>query len=288
MEFLIRAYEIICQKNVQALMTLVKKNTDTAVLPTEFEAFTQMFANEEKEQINGSVNIHGMGGSGFPKANITSLACLYLSAITKLPIVKTGSRKNTGVMGSTDFFEEIGFMNIRDRKSVLEEYGFTYFDYLELSPWKAYKDILRLNSDISVILNGYHFFEYKIGTLGLGISSKKMHSYFLSQCHFPAPDRIFTYCSEVNGMLLDEISPSGYEYPFTKALTLREVSVLNHALAYGDDTESYWYHALRESVATFAVELNVAECCEDGREKFDKAYTDRYVAKMLKKVIGEK
>ena len=288
MEFLIRAYESICKKNTQALLSLVEQNTNTEISPTQFEAFTQMFAKEEKEWINGSVNIHGMGGSGIPKVNITSLACLYLSAITDLPIIKTGSRKNTSVMGSTDFFEDIGFMNIRDRKSVFNEYGFVYFDYLELSPWKAYKGTLRLNNDISVILNNYHFFEYKIGTLGLGVSSKKIYSHFLSQCHFPAPDRIFTYCSEVNGMLLDEISPSGYEYPFTKTLTSREISELNHSLAYGDDTESYWYHALRESVATFAVELNAAECCEDGGEKFDKAYTDRYVAKMLKKVTGAK
>lgn len=279
MDLLTNAFEAIRDGNPAALEQLMEQGAHTPVTPREFEAFTQRFAPEEKQWLRGQVNIHGMGGSGLPKVNLTSIACLYLAAGWKIPIVKTGSRKNTGVMGSTDFFEELGILHAPDKKRLLEEFGFAYFDFLTLSPWKAYKPILRKNADIDKLLGEYHFFEYEIGVLGLGVSSGELYDRFLSQTHFPKPGRIFTYFSRTEEGLMDEILPAAP--PPRRLLTRQEVSRMDHALTFGRDADAFWLSALRESVALFARELGAVTCLEEGRERFDKLYAHRAVATML-------
>ena len=284
MEFLARIAECVRDGSPDRLFKLIESNISTPVSPKEFEEFTQLFAKEDKLWLKGCVNIHGMGGSRIPKVNLTSIACLYLSAITKLPIAKTGSRKNTGIMGSTDFFEDLGLLEIRERKKMLETFGFVYFDYLELSPWKAYKPFLRKNIYIAEILEQYHFFEYEIGILGLGISSLSLYEKFLNQIHYPAPSCLFTFFSEVHGELLDEIViPEQYNL-LSKKLTYKDISEINHNLVLGLDHDSCWLDALRESVAVFAGELGAATSLDHGREMFNKAYTDKMVANKLEKM----
>ena len=181
MDLLKQIYRYICDNSVDSLYQLIEDHKNEEVSDAEFEQFTDMFAAKEKEWLQGCINIHGMGGTGTGKANLTSIACLYLSVISDLPIAKTGSTKNTGVFGSTDLFDALKFTKIADKKSMLEEYGFVYFDYLELSPWKQYKPLLKKNRFIADILDRYHFFEYNIGTLGLGISSQSTYSDYLAR-----------------------------------------------------------------------------------------------------------
>lgn len=284
LDFLVHISEYIHAGTPDRLSEFIESNIHTPVLPQEFEEFTQLFAAEEKCWLKGSVNIHGMGGTGIPKLNLTSIACLYLSVLTDLPIAKTGSRKNTGIMGSTDFFEELGLMAIRNRRKMLDTFGFVYFDYLELSPWKAYKQILRKNVYVADILEQYHFFEYEIGILGLGISSLSMYDKFLKQIHYPTPNRLFTFSSEVKGRLFDEIIDVSRCDLFGERLTSEDVSEMNFKLVFGLDQDSCWLSALRENVAMFAVELEAATSREHGRELFDKVYADRAVANKIKKI----
>ena len=282
--FLKQIYNCICDNSVNNLYLTMDENENTIVSDEEFEFFTQLFAGEEREWLQGSVNIHGMGGTGIPKVNLTSIACLYLSVISNLPIAKTGSRKNTGVFGSTDFFEKLKFTTIVDKKRMFEEYGFVYFDYLELSPWKQYKQYLKKNRYIADILERYHFFEYDIGTLGLGVSSQSAYIDFIRRKQYPEPTHCFTFYSELNGQQIDEcVNPLVSCYS-SKKLTAHEILRMDYDLINGNDKDSCWHWALRESVAVFAKELGIAKTLDEGREMFDKSYVNKELADKLSNI----
>ena len=279
--FLESIYKMICNNSKDKLIAFVTSNADNYVTCEEFERFTDWFKKEEKISIKDSVNIHGMGGSRLPKPSITSIASLYVSSISYKTIVKTGSSKNTSLLGSTDYFRALGLLTPVNRRQYFEKYGFAYYDYLELSPWKRYKEILCLNRSINEILHDYHFFEYKIGVLGLGISSKELYAHFLKKVHYPKPVRHFIFYSKVEGRILDEILPPDNNQIILPTLSIDDILRINYNLTFGLEDDTLWLGSLRESVAFFLYQLGETDSVAEGRELFNRAYRDRVVKRNI-------
>lgn len=290
--FLNSAYDFIVEQNTEQLLCLLNVNRELAITVDDFISFTNRFSKEDKSLINGSFNLHGMGGSGLNKPNISSIATLYLSVLSEQPIVKTGSRKNTSLFGSTDFFSSIGITEKTDKKVLFHKFGFAYYDYLELSPWKAYKDILSINYNINAILKETHFFDYTIGTLGLGITSQSAYANFLSKRYNNMPNKIIPYYSLIETTQVDELLPTEAFIDNESIsinpvmykdfnLSLCEIQRINRDLVIGENTHKFWYEALRITVAAFLYKIDVVDNFCDGLSLFEKCYRDKLVKKRL-------
>ena len=272
----------------------MEENRYEMVSISDFFSFADLFSEETKKRIRGAINIHGMGGTGIPKINLTSIASLYLSTICNRHIVKTGSRKNKSVMGSTDFFEKLGILHIKEKEKVLDEFGFAYYDYLELSPWKMYKGILSKNDNIKDILERTHFFDYEMGILGVGISSDKAYRDFLHKVHYCSPKEMFHFYTIVDNKRIDEILPGniylddilfkGKLIPLPLLSSAHQAYDISLKLIEGDVIDDYWYKALRVSVAVLLYRLHTTNSLEDGEELFEKAYRDKLVQKKIEKI----
>lgn len=294
MKFLQQVVSCIRKGQDKKLIQLITENKNEIVLNSDFYDFVNSFNVKAKQKIKGSINVHGMGGGGIPKINLTSIACVYLSTILDEPIVKTGSRKNTSLMGSTDFFEMLGIHNVAFKEQLLEEKGFAYYDYLELSPWKRYKEILSINNSIKKILNTVHFFDYEIGVLGLGVSSNKEYYKFSEKKKYCAPKESFTFYTITEGKQIDELVLGDSfldgklimsEYlPFPRIRDKYEVYNIGYKLIEGNKEELYWYKALERTVATFAYKLGGACSYEEGCVLFEKSFKDRLAKKKIEEI----
>lgn len=104
-EYLEKVREAILKKDKSLVERLTAQYADAEVTPQEIVEFSRSFGTRLKAELRGSININGAGGSHIPKPNITSIAAMYLAAITGLRVVKTGSGVYSGLWEVQTFSE---------------------------------------------------------------------------------------------------------------------------------------------------------------------------------------
>lgn len=101
----------------------VKKKEDEDAFKLVIDNYDEISYEEVQNFFLKNENIYlisGSGGSGINKPNITSILTIHLSLINKIyfcdrqvEIYKTGSRKKSSLQGSTDYFESLGFVDVK-------------------------------------------------------------------------------------------------------------------------------------------------------------------------------
>lgn len=291
-EYLEKVREAILKKDKALVERLTAQYADAEVTPQEIVEFSRSFGTGLKAELRGSININGAGGSHIPKPNITSIAAMYLAAITGLRVVKTGSGAYSGLWGSSDFFRELGMLDPEKRNNCLQRYGFAYYDYLEISAWKEYKPIMLKNRALSRVFWEIVFFDYEADMYFLGISNPFSHTALAERLTLEnRPRRMITYYTKTEQGCLDEAAPgqlfvdnrlfyqtdSGAVPPLQD---LRELRTINRRLLAGQET-GYWKECLKITCALCLLQLGRVSCMEEGMQSFERAYREKALKPLL-------
>ena len=291
-EYLEKVREAILKKDRALVEQLTAQYADTEVTPQEIVEFSRSFGTQLKAELRVSININGAGGSHIPKPNITSIAAMYLAAITGMRVVKTGSGSYSGLWGSSDFFRELGMLNEEKRHACLQQYGFAYYDYLEISAWKEYKPIMLKNRSLSRVFWEIVFFEYEADTYFLGISNPFSHTALSERLTLEnRPRRMITYYTQTKQGCLDEAAPgqlfvdnqlfyqtSSCSVPSLR--NLRDLKEINRRLLIGQET-GYWKECLKITCALCLLQLGRVSCIEEGMQHFERAYREKALRPLL-------
>lgn len=297
-EFFKKLRYFVLNNKADSLEKLMKKNRYTQISQKDFFDFIFSFNKKLQKRLVRCININGSGGSGIVKLNLTSLASIYVAAISRLDVVKTGSRANTGLCGSTDFFEAIGLLNVKKKLKAINRYHFAYFDYLELSPWKKYKDLLKINKTIELFLDNIVFFEYQAALHGLGLSNPE---YLQKMCRIQTlrfPQNIFTFYTKLQGdKYIDEVCAgevflndkfvtaimSENYFPTTKSEILQEdIKLLN-----GCTTNTEAYTSLKYSVAIYLLGMKFVDKIESSIHLFEEAYSNKLAYHLVENIKND-
>lgn len=292
--FLQEAFYLIENEKAKQLKILMERNCDKSISFNQFTEFVDMFCQREKSILRKCININGTGGSGIRKFNLTSISSIYVAAISKLNIVKTGSFANTGECGSSDFFNSIGLLTLPNKIDALHDFHFAYYDYLELSPWKKYKTELSLNHDISKLLNNCIFFDYKSQKQLLGISNERYaKSIYTFQSHC-FPDKIDFFYSYYHGICIDEVWGGDVYLNGKKIAILPYITVGNLSkeeiiaqgmdLLFGQSNNENWVEYLAYSVAIYLIALEVVTTVDEGLQIFQAAYLDKKAKSLIENI----
>lgn len=294
LHFLKDAFYLIEDNNVDELGRLVQQHSTTTVYFEQFMSFVGMFHAKEKEELRNCININGTGGSNTPKFNLTSIAAIYVAAISELNIVKTGSHANTGVCGSSDFFDSIGILNTSNKIDSLRKTHFAYYDYLELSPWKRYKSVLALNNDIAKLINSCIFFEYRANRYLLGISNQQYAKSIFQYPSYNFPDKIDFFYSIHNGKCVDEICGGDVflndkrilqlPHIYMQDLTKEEIIAQDKDLLCGISRDENLINYLAYSVAVYLYAIKFTTTIDEGLQLFETAYAEKKAQKLIKKI----
>lgn len=287
--------ESILSDDTEKLIKLINNTTTIGLDDDTIINYLRKFGVENKTLADGAININGSGGSGYFKPNISSIAGMYISQLSEIPVVKTGSVAYSGIYGSSDFFNDLGLLNPKKREEVFSKFGFAYYDYLEMSPWKKYKKILFGHPDFKRVFDRTVFLDYKASTYFLGIANKKYHwglNYHL--CVDNKPDFLVTYCTETEKGIIDEAIPKGtifvndnefqvcdsdYEMPILE--DVQSIKRVNNLLLSGEE-EGFWKEALANTCALVFNSIGAVNSFEEGKEEFEKMYRDCVVKNILK------
>lgn len=292
-DFFRKIKELIHAEKQKELTEFICRHKGTEVAKDDFFKFVDTFHPEYINKLSGSININGMGGSRIPKLNISSLLCLYVAAITQKNIVKTGSVSRTGLNGSSDFFEQIGLLNMENKIQAFEKNHFCYFDYTQLAPWKKYKKELCAHQCIKKIWENCLFFEYPESIYGLGLSDKKQQDILNNESYF-RPANIFTFYTQTTQGVLDEIAQGdiflngnflchipGKMYIPTNRTDLRNE---NLNLLNGTSKNLSALNSLKYSVAVMLYALSYASSVKDGCDLFENAYDRKLAFHLVRKM----
>lgn len=289
--------EYIEQNRGDLIQELWSKNRFTQITKEDFLEFADGFSIKEKELIKGSININGTGGSPCLLPNLSSLTALYASQISGKNFVKTGSGANTGIHGSSDFFRDIGILNVHSR-SILEEFHFLYFDYLRLSPWKQYKVCMMQNVFLKKIFEEVFFFDYTSSDYFVGINDLAWYDKFTGKMElYNCPEHLYVYYTKKDGKMYDEIYEgtiylNGREYSSLKeynpqvAITSSNIKKVNRALIEGSE-DSAWKQYLGYTVAMVLHHINTVDSLEEGLELFEKYYREKRLGDVLETILKE-
>lgn len=291
--FLEQLSNAIDNKNEDMAFELIKSNTGTYVTLDDIITFSQKFDKNIKRRLQGSVNINGSGGSGIIKPNLSSITAMYIACISNIRIAKTGSVACTGKWGSSDFFKELGLLNERNREYVWDKYGFAYYDYLEVSPWKKYKSALSQNTYLGDIFKKVVFFEYPTSYYFLGISLPRYHDSLLRLELVNRPDKLVTFYTEsVNG-IIDEFAAGSIFVQKKKMLqtlgilpslnSTSDIKAINRDLVLGEGN-TIWKECLENGCAIILKELGVVSSLDEGKDLFCKAWKDKVILNILKEI----
>lgn len=286
-------YDLVGKKDPYALKLLIEKNRDTHFQAEDTILFSRRFASERKLELKGSININGSGGSHIRKPNLSSIAAMYLATITKRNVVKTGSVASTGIYGSSDFFHQLGLTSREQQERCLKKYHFAYIDFLELSPWKQYKPILRINSDLDRIFYQIVYFDYPASEYFLGISKPYFHDSLANKLTIEnAPEKLITYYTETPNGIVDKMMPGklytdgqflcqvGPANVVPEIVSREEIYRINRALLHGEYQE-YWTDALTLNCSFMLWKLGFASTMNEGAELCRKAFQDRALDPLL-------
>lgn len=198
------AYAFICSDRVSELSQLVEENMSLQFDENDFEKFISLFSSARKE-LSGCVNINGSGGSRIPKLNISSIASIYVAAITGIKVVKTGSVSRTSLAGSTELFDRLGLLHSNMKNKGLELYNFAYYDFLQISSWKRYREILMLNQSLKDFINNGVFFDYPASTYCMGIAIDHYYDIMQACKSYSPPSKLITFYTNTKYGVVDEI-----------------------------------------------------------------------------------
>ena len=287
--------ELIEQKEDAQINRVIQLNLGTEVTKQQLLTFSRLSNYKVKTKLRGAININGSGGTKFAKPNLSSLTALYLGLSTNKTIIKTGSRAVTGLCGSTDFFYETGLMNEQNREYIFDKYGFAYYDYLEVSPWKRYKELLRNNSFLKELFQQIVFFDYTTSVYFLGIGDPRFHDSLKKLCLENKPEKgLVTFYSVIKQKYIDELLPGKIyinnklymdikEEKCSCKMNRQQVLKINRNLLYGNE-EGYWKLCLKLSYCIIAIQIGITDELGEAEEMFEKAYQNKIVAKILKEI----
>lgn len=287
--------ECILRNETGRLVELIGRTPMLGIDEKEIVDFLRTFGEHNKKNAEGAININGSGGTGFYKPNISSIAAMYISQGVSTPVIKTGSGAYSGIYGSSDFFRDLGLLDDSKRSQMLNHYGFAYYDYLEMSPWKRYKKILFEQKDFKNVFEKTVFFDYKASTYFLGISNARYHWSLNNNVNLDnEPDELFTYYSKVENSVIDEVYPGGTlyvngedfqvdNYGFGKVpiiKSIQDITKINTLLLMGEEI-GFWKESLANTCALAFFSLKIVNSFEEGKELFEQLYKDCVVKKML-------
>lgn len=138
----------------------------------------------------------GSGGTGKAKPNYTSLTAVYFAAAGH-DVLKFGSRKVTGIFGSTDFFEHLGLNELRFSGGG----AFSYHDVCKSQAWYPFRNLLCANRSFREYLFTT-VFNPILAAVKFAFTAHAKECLEMRQYH--APGRTFTICSEGRGSIADE------------------------------------------------------------------------------------
>ena len=269
----------IWEENQSELENLLFDSRNVIFSDEECYEMIDSFSAEIRKTVQGCVNICGTGGSRIAKPNISSIASLYLAVIGEVPVVKSGSKSNTGLFGSSDFFNRLGILGYLDKGLFLKKYNWGYCDYLELSPWKRYKPILKSNDCFADFFKRHIVFDYTASRFLLGISNPEYHNAIPQHIRHHCPQQLDTFYTVTQVGVLDEIAPGRVflngEYlfetkaiPFNEMKSAEEIMQINDSLLRGNCRDAFWKQTLLQTVA-----LSAAILCSN-LNRFDNYYAD--------------
>lgn len=280
-DFLEKTKELILADKRKELCEFFYKHAKVKVSKSDFFKFVESLHPKYMDKLKGAININGMGGSQIPKLNISSLLCLYIAAMTQRNVVKTGSSSRSSLNGSSDFFEQIGLLNMKNKIQMLQKHHFCYFDHTQLAPWKKYKKELSCHQGIKKILENCIFFEYPESVYGLGLSDKKQKNILNRKAYFQ-PVTIFTFYTNTTHGILDEIAqgdvflnndflchiPGKIYIPANPS----DLQSENLKLLRGTSNNVSAINSLKYSVAIVLYALSYVSSLNDGLVLFENAY----------------
>jgi hypothetical protein len=289
-EFLDIVEKYIFDENENELIDIVNNTSAIGFDDSTIVNYLRRFGKKNKVLAEGAININGSGGSGYYKPNISSIAGIYISQLSEIPVVKTGSTAYSGIYGSSDFFRDLGMLDSAKRQQVFRDYGFAYYDYLEMSPWKKFKKVLYGHPDFKRVFDKTVFLDYKASTYFLGITNKKYHCGLNDYlCVDNRPDCLITYYSETDRGIVDEAVPNGTiflnnkefqvcnsEYAMPILESVQSIKRINKSLLCGEE-DGFWKEALANTCALALVSLKLVGSFEEGTEVFEKIYRERVV-----------
>lgn len=275
--------------------SIIENNLESYIELEDVIAFSRVSGAPMKKNLRGAININGSGGSGYIKPNLSSIAALYLGLTTDHVIVKTGSSSFSGIYGSTEFFMELGFLDAYKRDYILGKYGFAYYDYLEVSPWKKYKQKLRKNKSLDDIFWKVVFLDYKASYYFLGISNPKYYEGMRKLQIENSPGKLVAFYSVINNTIVDELLDSDI-YINNKLYMkgkgkcesigrgeIERLKRINKELIMGINT-GFWRESLKITYSVIACRVGIVTNIDEGKEMFEKCYSDKIVMKVLKEI----
>lgn len=265
------------------LVTLLENNTDLVISRQEWYEFVDSFAATLKAEIKHCINMCGSGASRIIKPNISSVASIYLSALTGVDFMKSGSVANTGVFGSSDFFEKIGVLGYRNKSEILRKFHWGYCDHFELSPWKKYKKVFKTNSSLCNIIENTVFHDYASDVLYLGISDPSYAQKLPEYINYSAPGIVKCLYSHHTFGYIDEVTAGEVFFDgrrvcgdlgveCTVLTGAEDVFNIDMQLLNGNCNDRFWCESLLRTVAVILVDLGRASDFEKGLSLACKAY----------------
>lgn len=291
--------QLIENSDENKIVSYIEKHKSFVFADEEAYEMIDYFSCNIKNNLRHCINLCGTGGSGIVKPNITSISSLYLAYINSNTFVKTGSIANSGKFGSSDFFNQIGIINYTNKMKIIEEFGWGYFDYLELSPWKQYKPILKLNDCFRDFFDRHIIYDYSSKHLILGISNPIYHKAIDNHIQHYKPQKIHTYYTETSVGIIDEFAPGNIyvdgqlirktrSCEFNYINDINEIKQINLDLINGCCNRKFWKESLLLTITMVQCILNDDYFSfDDYYRNAKKVYEEKKVKKHINKIKDE-
>lgn len=222
--------------------------------------------------------LSGSGGSGIYKPNITSIASIYLS-VMGIPIIKVGSKKMSGLWGSSDFFKDFSFDDVNQNLIV--------FDVNDFSPWVKFTNILNIHPDFKNYFEAYYYNVFCAKGKLVGISDVARSNIYLKKQQINQPKQLFVCYTETSQGTLDELAPGKIfinnnlfietETVMFEHINLNQLKLLNFKLLSATCEKNFWYFCLEYTVSVFLFKFGFVSSFSEGKLIFQEAYKNKIV-----------
>jgi len=289
---------MVLENDETSLTAMLENYADLIISQQEWYEFVDSFAICLKAELKHCVNMCGSGASRIIKPNFSSVASIYLSALTGVDFMKSGSSANTGVFGSSDFFEKIGVLGYKNKSEIIQKFHWGYCDHYELSPWKKYKKIFKKNDNIRRLIENTVFHDYASEILYLGISDPSYARKLPEYINHNAPRTVkCLYSQQITGYI-DEITAGAVFFDgrqVCEALDVEcgiltgaeDVFEIDIQLLNGDCEDRFWRESLLRTVAVILWDLGYASDLETGLSTARVAYEKRVAKDHLTAMLGD-
>lgn len=293
-DFLKIVHNNIISDDVTNLIDIVFKYRNLRITLREFVNFISSFNNLAIKKDKIIIGITGSGGSRIRKPNIGTITALYLSRLSNIKVIKTGSVKKTSISGSTDLLNQIGYTAIKNKDSFLESQRFYYADLSEVSKWKQYINILKINESINEMAENTLYNEFEYDYKFTGTIYREQATKLFDKQIINSPKKWYIYGGYINNVIIDEFVPGknfllgkNIEYNLDiaeKKEIYKEENIfeLNRSLLLGECDDCFWYESLRYTVAYIIYLSGISRKLQDGLEVFDYLYQKKAASNLLK------